>query len=572
MERLGFVDQVMHKVGTSGMPPLHMQGAMVIDPATSQYEINAMILAEHIASRLIGFDILRKKLVQDPLKIGDVRMVEDPDFDVWDHISFARLPSPGDKRCLEIQLGKFSARDFDHNHPLWQFEIIEGLEGGKICIAQKLSHATMDGTAAMKVMMSIFDQEPSPPNKLESKKPLKKVKGQPSKLDLLGSALKENVQRYGKQTPKILGTVTKNIASVAMDSINSWLASDAGESQKVEKPKGPTCYPNSLNKAISANKRVVAVGIYKTDELKGISKALGCKLNDLCLAMVSEAIACYFKGIGEALKGDYVFVMPMSTRSADDKSHGNALALSPISSHSSIKSLPKRLAAIQRDTLEAKAKAGKVESKTKKPSVLDDVGNITDIVSPLVIDIAAGLLAKLNPWDKINFPANGVMSNVAGPREAMFFAGMPIEYQIPMIPIFHKAGLSVGATSMGNHFSFGFHGCGKAIKQEDMHFLLDGLQKAFDELAKAAQEAMAAHANAPAVEAAPVDENLAVVETAVVETVVVEKAVVENKVAKQKTAAEKPAATKKPRAKKAPLAEGAEKPAPTSKRAPARKT
>lgn len=493
MERLGFIDQIMHKIGTTGMPALHMQGAMVIDPATSKFEINAMILAEHIASRLQGFDILRKKLVQDPLKIGDLRMIDDPEFDVWDHISFATLPSPGDKTCLEKHLGKFSAKDFDHNHPLWQFEIIEGLEGGKIAIAQKLSHATMDGTAAMKVMMSIFDQQPSPPSKLADSPALRLPEEEPSSMDLLGSALKENWDRYGVKTPRLLKTVSKNLVNVAKGSIDSWLSYENEEGAEVDKKKsGAVCYPTSLNKAISSNKRVVAVGIYKTDELKGISKALGCKMNDVCLAMASEALANYFAGIGETLQGDYIFVMPMSTRSADDKSHGNALALSPISSHSSIKSLPERLATIQRDTLEAKAKSGKVEGKVEKARMMDDVGNITDVVSPLIIDLAAHLLAKLNPWDKINFPANGVMSNVAGPREAMFFAGMPIEYQIPMIPIFHKAGLSIGATSMGNHFSFGFHGCGKVVKQENMHFLLEGLERAFVQLSEAAKQAMTA--------------------------------------------------------------------------------
>lgn len=484
MERLGLVDQIMHKVGAAGMPALHMQGAMVIDPAKSDYPVNAMILAEHIAARLAGFDILRKKLVQDPLRIGAIRLVEDSNFDAWDHISFATLPSPGDKRCLERHLGIFSAREFNYNRPLWQFEIIEGLAGGKIAIAQKLSHATMDGTAAMRIMTAIFDQLPSPPTKLAASQPSSVTAvPEPSMFDLLSDAVLENVQRLGVDAPKVLSAVSKNIAAIAADTLNEWLDDDfaADNSDAAPQTAGTSCYATSLNRAISADKRVVAVGIYETDKLKAISKAFGCKLNDVCLLMASEALISYFEGIGEALRGDYVFVMPMSTRGEQDSAHGNALALAPISSHSAIASLPERLAAIASDTTAAKAQTGPRQA-SDKVSVLDNVDNIGEVIPPLLIDVAATILAKLNPWDKFKFPANGVMSNVAGPRDTLFFAGMPIEYQIPMVPVFHNAALSIGATSMGNHFSFGFHACGNVVKQHNLHYLLEGLERAYQAL------------------------------------------------------------------------------------------
>lgn len=493
MERLSFLDQVMHKIGTSGMPALHMQGAMVIDPSRSPYEINAMIIAEHIAARLCGFDILRKKLVQDPLKIGDLRLIEDPDFDVWDHITFATLPSPGDQHCLEKHLGAFSSRELEMNRSLWSFEIIEGLEDGKIAIAQKLSHATMDGTAAMKVMMSIFDQAPSAPSKLDLSK-IPNADEEPTNMALLSSALKENAQRVGVDTPKILLSLSKTLAASAKKSLNNWLETDEDDETSEEEPakKAPITYPTSVNQAISSNKRVVAVGIFETDKLKTLSKALGCKLNDVCLLMASEALSSYFAGIGEDFNFDYVFIMPMNTRAAGDNSHGNALALSSISGHNTIKSLPKRLQAIHNDT--AAAKSNQAE---KKASMMSDVGNITDMVSPLLIDFAAKLLHKIKPWDKINFPANGILSNVAGPRDAMYFAGMPIEYQIPMIPVFHKAALAIGATSMGNHFSFGFHACGNVVKEENLHFLTDGLQTAYNALTKEAAKKGSASTASP---------------------------------------------------------------------------
>jgi len=92
------------------------------------------------------------------------------------------------------------------------------------------------------------------------------------------------------------------------------------------------------------------------------------------------------------------------------------------------------------------------------------------------------IFRKTQPWDKVPVMINAVVTNVPGPPGEMYLTGMPIEYQIPMIPVYHKGALSIGVNSMGNNFSFGFHGCGKIVKQENMHFLLEGLDRAFQEL------------------------------------------------------------------------------------------
>jgi hypothetical protein len=40
---------------------------------------------------------------------------------------------------------------------------------------------------------------------------------------------------------------------------------------------------------------------------------------------------------------------------------------------------------------------------------------------------------------------------------------------------------------MGNNFSFGFHACGRVVKQENMHFLTEGLDRAYRELEQLAR-------------------------------------------------------------------------------------
>jgi len=217
MERLSLLDQAMHKITTSGLATLYMQGASVFDPGRAPYKVDARILAEHIAARLDQVPILHKKLVQDPLHLGDLQLVDDPDFDIWNHITFATLPAPGGKTELTRHLGRFSVQHLDFDRPLWRFEIIDGLEGGRLALAQKLSHATMDGMAAMRVMGCIHDDRPKRPSRYRpqhwSPEP------SPTRLQLLGGALRENVDRFGSRLPhaasRLLGAGARSLVSSA---------------------------------------------------------------------------------------------------------------------------------------------------------------------------------------------------------------------------------------------------------------------------------------------------------------------------------------------------------------------
>lgn len=481
MESLSFVDQVFHKVSILGTSQVNMQGAMIIDPGSSKQKYTAMALAEHIAARLNNAPILRKKLVQDLLKVGDIKLVDDPEFDMWNHITFSTLPSPGNEQALLRCLERFSAEPLDLRRPLWRFEIIEGLEGGKFAIAQKLSHATMDGMAAMSLAQCLFDTEPK---KLDKFVPAKwQAEPEPTELQLLKAALSESKDRFVSQAPKVSAKAWLSAARAAVSSIHNYLGDDEELIPAAPKPKAPKPMRTSINQGISTDKRNIAYVTYEIDKLKGIGKALGYTLNDLCLAMASEAFSHYFKEIGEVIDDDLIFCMPMSTRDSSHKAHGNVLKPAIINTHTSIPALSKRLEAIYKQT-------GAAKDTRRKTADSNGVSfdEITAVVSPLVIDCVAVLLNQFIPRGIVQLPANTVMSNVPGPREAMYFAGMKIERSIPLQPVTHGVGLSVGASSMGNVITFGFHACGKCVRKRDMHFLTEGLDKAYAELCALAEQ------------------------------------------------------------------------------------
>lgn len=127
MEKLGFMGQLFYKADKLGVATMVMSGASILAPAKRGDSLDAEKLARHIAARLQDVATMRMKFVQDPLGIGRVRKVENPEFDAWKHIDVKALPRPGGYRELTDALGAIPS------HPLEKPQLRCSPEGGECC-------------------------------------------------------------------------------------------------------------------------------------------------------------------------------------------------------------------------------------------------------------------------------------------------------------------------------------------------------------------------------------------------------------------------------------------------------
>jgi diacylglycerol O-acyltransferase len=470
-QRLSFVDQIMHRVGTTGLASLDMQGAIVVDPARGvSRHVTARRLASHMASRLERIPMLRKKLVQDPLHLGDLRLVDDPAFDVWNHIEFATLPKPGSQLELLRELGRISVRHLQGDRPLWRFVIVDGLADGRLVVAQRFSHATMDGLTAIKVMASLHDAKPTRPSPYRRSR-LDTVPPLPSTSWLLVTAGIESTERLLLKAPRFALTAAGVLLRRRCSNLRSVDIASPAPAPVTPRSRAPR---TSLNAAISSDRRNLAFSTFALDELKRIAVAHDCSINDLGLLLLSEALLNYFRGIDEEVAGDLFAAMPINARQADSPAVGNALGARLVNLHTTVPALPARLRAIGSDTTAAKQASGRhAHGGTGK--LLTGLG---DVLPPVVIDAAAWLLHALQPWDRLPIAANAILSNVSGPRETIYLAGMPVELQIPMVPMFPTCALASCVVSMGNQLTLGFHACGRVVDEAHMRHLTAGAERA----------------------------------------------------------------------------------------------
>ena len=87
----------------------------------------------------------RKKLVPSPFGLASPRWELDPDFDLSWHLRRARVPAHGGFDAVLDHARNAGMTAFDHERPLWEFTLMEGLPDGRAALVMKVHHSLTDG-------------------------------------------------------------------------------------------------------------------------------------------------------------------------------------------------------------------------------------------------------------------------------------------------------------------------------------------------------------------------------------------------------------------------------------------
>jgi diacylglycerol O-acyltransferase len=71
------------------------------------------------------------------------------------------LPRPGRIRELLALASQLHSNHLDRARPLWEYYIIDGVEGGRVAVYTKIHHAMVDGVAAMRMLMKSMSEDPA---------------------------------------------------------------------------------------------------------------------------------------------------------------------------------------------------------------------------------------------------------------------------------------------------------------------------------------------------------------------------------------------------------------------------
>src|SRR5437588_215032 len=298
-------------------PHLHMHvgGLAVFDPTDApQGPLTFERLRALAESRINRVPRWRQRVAFPPFNSGRPVWVDDPNLDLGDHLRHVAVAPPGGPRQLADLIGELHSQQLDRKKPLWEMNLIDGLQDGYQAILTKTHHAMLDGVGGMDLAMMLFDTEPEPPE-TEPEEP-RSPEPWPSPIELVRDAL---VDRVREPLDAIRRTVLSAIRSPG-DLLKRGTEIARGAVELIERGLAP---PSPLNTPVERTRRFAMTEI-PLEEARAVGHALDGKVNDVFLTLVAGALGRVFEERGEPTEGRNVrALMPASTRGEDQ--HGGTL-------------------------------------------------------------------------------------------------------------------------------------------------------------------------------------------------------------------------------------------------------
>ena len=439
---------------------MHVTGVIVIDAAdmVGGYEFDRLV--ELIRTRLHKLPPFRRRLVEVPLAFDHPVWVEDPDFDIANHMHRVTWPAPGRGQELAELVGDLMSRPLDRHRPLWEMWVAEGGREGRVALISKIHHAAIDGVTGADLMSQLFDLEPTAPEVDPPETPWEPERI-PTETELLVDAVAARVKdplraaRAARRTARSVGNVVGT------------LLNRTDERTPAMPFSGPR---NRFTGSLSAD-RAVAFGKADLEDLKAVKNVYGCKLNDVVLATCSMALRSYLRRHGEALDKPLLIMCPVSTHGAGG-SGTNQVSSMAVRLPVHIEDPVDQLLEIYEDTKVAKEMQGAIGA--------DMLSDITQFAPPVLFNQAMRLYTRSGLADRHAPVQNGVISNVPGPPIPMWVAGAPVIAVYPLGPLIEGAGLNITVISNMGRMDIGIVADRKLAP--DIGHLADAWEEAVTEL------------------------------------------------------------------------------------------
>jgi diacylglycerol O-acyltransferase len=142
--------------------PMHVGAVQILegDPLRdAEGVIDFERVLAYVESRLHRIPRYRQHVVAAPLD-GHPIWVDDARFNLRYHVRHTRLPRPGDERVLKRTCARILEQRLDLRKPLWEVWLVEGLEGGRVALVNKIHHCMVDGVSGADIMSVLMTPEP----------------------------------------------------------------------------------------------------------------------------------------------------------------------------------------------------------------------------------------------------------------------------------------------------------------------------------------------------------------------------------------------------------------------------
>ena len=370
--------------------------------------------------------------------------VADRTFDVAAHVHRLALPEPRGAAELRDVVSDLMSTPLDFSKPLWQCHLIEGVDEG-CAVLLRLHHCIGDGVALVHVLLSMADLVPDAPPLPPQPRRRRRAEEVGSRLGwAFGRALDAVAGTVAGTVGAVTGTmrVSRQIGAIVQETVQAVrhpshlleLTQSAAQGAQVlfEMLMRPSDPPTPFKGPLGVRKRAAWTRPIQVQDVKDCGQAVGATINDVLLAAVTGALRRYLVRRRFEVHGLEINAMvPVNLRPlerADDL--GNEFGLIYLALPVGEPEVAERLRLVKQRMDEIK--------RSPEPLVAFQVLNALGLAPREMADTLINMFGA---------KSTAVMTNVAGPRQPIYFAGRKVESVLFWVPQSGRMGLGVSILS-----------------------------------------------------------------------------------------------------------------------------
>lgn len=373
--------------------------------------------------------VLRERPLFGATGVSGPRLAIDPDFDLDIHLHRLRLPEGGDWADVLNEARRMSLTDFDHDRPLWESVLVEGLPDGRSALILKLHHAVADGQGTILIAANLFALTPEG-NPDEPEAPPPPTGHDVSVASISRANITDNISRMAEAAvagAKVMAELAigsvKNPVGTWTDAVN--MAESLGRFASV--PDAP------LSPLMGTRSTMYRFATFELpfEQMRAAAKKRGDTVNDIFLGSVVTGVAKYHDRHGRPTRR-LRFNLPISLRKASkDGSASNAVTIARFE-------LP-----VNGCTIDQRIKAAHDEVKRWRDEPALSLANpLADVTWMVPVPVLASVART----------SDITTSNVPGPPMPIYICGSRVAGTWPLVPTVGAASNITMVTYAGTAF------------------------------------------------------------------------------------------------------------------------
>ncbi|GAB4588349.1 wax ester/triacylglycerol synthase family O-acyltransferase [Nocardia sp. IFM 10818] len=348
---------------------------------------------------------------------ASMSVLGDDAVDLGHHLRYHRLPAPGGQAQLDDLIAELHSRRMDFHRPLWEYHLIDGLEGGRFATYMKFHHAVMDGVGWNQRFARTVTEDPE----TEALRPIWTIGPTSAPAAPPSPAPLRDVLEARKYMKRNAKHAPPEVAA-------------------------PYRVPKTvLNGRLTQRRRATMIS-HPLSRIRDIAKRGDVTVNDVLVSSVAGGLREYLRERGELPAQPLVASVPFNIRMPGDDATLNAYSTILITMFTDIADPVERLRAVARS------------SAIAKDDIRGRAPEVAVMYSPLIggtfaLNQATGLAGRIAP------PFSAIVSCIPGPDTDLHYAGAHLDAMFPIGPLYHGSGLIVAALTISGTFGIGFHCC-----------------------------------------------------------------------------------------------------------------